>query len=179
MAEPIWLSLRTLLTAHERMVAEYGGQKTGFNLVRLSMALAWPHTVLACAGKPLRAADLAAAQAEGMLRLHPFEQGNERMAFLAAMLFLSLNHRPLLAPKLEKLAVFRAFSGGFLSREGLADWLRLQDVAAHAPANSAVLRLQRNKSGEITRVAALKKRSASSAAQAALLNKEKSFEVVP
>ena len=178
MAEPVWLSLRTMLVAHERLVAEHGGQKIGFNLVRLSMALAWPQSVLALAGRPLRAADLAAAQAEGMLRLRPFEQGNERMTFLVAMLFLALNHRPLVAPKLEKLAVFRAFCGGFLSREGLADWLRLQDVAAYAPANSAVVRLQRNKAGEITRVSALKKRAPAQTKQAAALTVEAPVDAV-
>ena len=70
------------------------------------------------------------------------------------------------------------FCGGFLSREGLADWLRLQDVAAYAPPNSAVVRLQRNKAGDITRVSALKKRAPAQTKQAAALTAEASLDAV-
>jgi len=54
-------------------------------------ALARPQQILAC-GKP-SVFELAAASASGLVRNHPFVDGNKRIGFTTVIVFLELNGR--------------------------------------------------------------------------------------
>ena len=69
-------------------------------------------------------ATLAAAYAYGIARAHPFNDGNKRAAFLAAMIFLGLSGRDLDATEVEVVQVVTALAAGSLTEEALATWLR-------------------------------------------------------
>jgi death on curing protein len=81
-----WLTIDVILAIHDEQLAEHGGRPGIRDLGLLESALARPVNRAAYAGA--NAFDLAAAYAFGIIRDHPFVDGNKRVAFLAAALFL-------------------------------------------------------------------------------------------
>ena len=69
-------------------------------------------------------ATLAAAYAFGLAKAHPFNDGNKRAAFLAAMIFLGLNGKDLDATEAEVVQVVTALAAGSLTEAALATWMR-------------------------------------------------------
>lgn len=71
---------------------------------------------------------LAAAYAFGLVKDHPYRDGNKRIGFLAMVTFLGMNGRELEATDAEVVAEFMALADGGVSEEALADWIRLHSV---------------------------------------------------
>jgi death-on-curing protein len=69
-------------------------------------------------------ATLAAAYAFGLAKAHPFNDGNKRTAFLAAMTFLGLNGKDLDATEAEVVQVMTALAAGSLTETAMATWMR-------------------------------------------------------
>lgn len=67
---------------------------------------------------------LAAAYAFGLVRNHPYRDGNKRIGFLAMATFLGLNGYELDATDAEVVAEIVAVADGGVSENGLADWIR-------------------------------------------------------
>jgi len=67
---------------------------------------------------------LAAACAFGLATAHPFNDGNKRAAFLAAMVFLGVNGKDLDTTEAEVVQVMTALAAGSLSEAALATWMR-------------------------------------------------------
>jgi death-on-curing protein len=84
-----WLKEEVLIAVHDEQLAEHGGTEGVRDSGLLFFALARPKN-LAEYEKP-SAFDLAAAYAAGIVRNHPFVDGNKRTGFLAAYMFLALN----------------------------------------------------------------------------------------
>ncbi len=68
-------------------------------------------------------ASLAAAYAFGLTKSHAFTDGNKRIAFLAAVIFLGLNGHGLAASDVEVVQVMIALADGSLSERQLAQWI--------------------------------------------------------
>jgi len=127
--QTVWILDRVAEAAFARYLAEHGTRTHAHDPVRLAAALAWPRTVAAFSDGPVRLSQLAAAHAAAVVRLRPFEEGNEAMACLFAMLFLRLNGVELHAPVMEKYTVFAALADGRLDAFGLAQWMRMRHLA--------------------------------------------------
>ena len=69
-------------------------------------------------------ARLAAAYAFGICSNHPFRDGNKRVAFLAAAIFLGLNGLDLIAPEEEVVENMLTLASNELDEETLATWIR-------------------------------------------------------
>ena len=69
-------------------------------------------------------ATLAAAYAFGLTKAHAFNDGNKRIAFLTAVIFLGLNGKDLDATESEVVQVMTALAAGSLSEPDLAAWIR-------------------------------------------------------
>ena len=67
---------------------------------------------------------LAAAYAFGLVKGHPYRDGNKRIGFLAMVTFLGINGHELEAPEAEVVAEFLALADGRVSENELADWIR-------------------------------------------------------
>lgn len=67
---------------------------------------------------------LAAAYAFGLVKNHPYRDGNKRIGFLAMVTFLGMNGYDLTATDAEVVAEILALADGNVSEEGLADWIR-------------------------------------------------------
>ena len=67
---------------------------------------------------------LAAAYAFGLLRNHPYRDGNKRIGFLAMATFLGLNGHDLTASDADVIVEILALADGSISEEALAGWIR-------------------------------------------------------
>jgi len=73
-------------------------------------------------------ARLAAAYGFGIVRDHPFNDGNKRAGFLAVGLFLSLNGYAFIADPAEAVEAIFALASGGLGENELAAWVRTHIV---------------------------------------------------
>jgi death-on-curing protein len=122
MNEPIWLQENVVLAIHQRQLAEHGGMAGVRDLGLLASALARPRHLLAY-GQPDLAA-LAASYAYGIVKNHPFVDGNKRTGYVVCRTFLMLNGRDIDASAIEKFQSFVGLADGSLSEEQFADWIR-------------------------------------------------------
>ena len=67
---------------------------------------------------------LAAAYAFGIVRNHPYHDGNKRIGFLAMVTFLGVNGYDFSATETEVVAEIMALADGSLSEDALAQWVR-------------------------------------------------------
>lgn len=92
------------------------------NIGRLKAALARPQN-LAAYGKP-DAAALAAAYSYGLVRNHPFADGNKRTAWVIARLFLAdYGYRVRFDPA-EAVRVMEAIAAATITESEVAEWFR-------------------------------------------------------
>lgn len=119
---------QSVLGLQGRSIALYGGAIGLRDEGLLESALARPEN-LAAYGAPDMFA-LAAAYAFGIVRNHPFVDGNKRAAFLTAALFLDLNGVSLVAPEEEATAMTLALASGGAGEDDYAAWLREGSRAA-------------------------------------------------
>ena len=90
MKEPVWIDERDALTLHDRLLALHGGAVGLRDDGLLKSALARPQQHFAYAESP-DIVDMAAAYTSGIVRNHPFVDGNKRTGFVVGVLFLELN----------------------------------------------------------------------------------------
>ena len=122
MKEPQWLLRETVLAMQERLLAEFGGLSVVRDARLLDSAMARPQQ-LSAYGQP-SLFDLAAAYAYGLVRNHPFVDGNKRIAFIAAVVFLELNGRRFTASEAEAAVKTLALAARELNEADYAAWLR-------------------------------------------------------
>jgi len=91
MTEPKWIDTRDALALHERLLSIHGGAEGLRDLALLESALARPRQLLAYAAEPPTIVDLSSAYTFGIVRNHPFVDGNKRTGFVVGILFLELN----------------------------------------------------------------------------------------
>jgi death-on-curing protein len=77
--EPVWVDEREALALHDRLLALHGGASGVRDDALLKSALARPHQHYAYADKP-DIIDMATAYTAGIVRNHPFVDGNKRTA---------------------------------------------------------------------------------------------------
>jgi death-on-curing protein len=128
MKEPQRVLRETVLALQERLLAEFGGLGGTRDNGLLDSALTRPQLIFAY-GQP-SLCDLAAAYAFGLVRNHPFLDGNKRIGFAVAVLFLELNGRRFTAPEAEATLKTLALAARELDEAGYAAWLRKQSRAA-------------------------------------------------
>ncbi len=117
-----WVALDVLQAIHDRQIAEHGGPDGVRDSGAIESALARPRN-LAAYGKP-DAADLAAAYAYGLARNHGFVDGNKRVAWVAARLFLADNGYRLRFDPADAVRAVEALAADTLDEGKLAAWFR-------------------------------------------------------
>ncbi|MGO9125912.1 MAG: type II toxin-antitoxin system death-on-curing family toxin [Terriglobales bacterium] len=129
MRRPRWIDRLALLLLHEETLAEHGGLTGLRDESALDAALARPRHVHAYEpGADL--ARLAAAYCFGLVRDHPFNDGNKRAGFLAVGLFLSLNGYELQADQADAAETILLVAAGQLSEESLTNWIAKHIIRA-------------------------------------------------
>jgi death-on-curing protein len=123
MSEPVWLNRRALELLHDESIAEHGGAAGLSDEGLLESALARPRN-LHIYERVTDPARLAASYAFGLAKNHAFVDGNKRIAFIAAVLFLRLNGFRLTAEQAEATLVMLSVASGAMSEKKLTSWIR-------------------------------------------------------
>ena len=118
---PEWILRDTVLALHEELLAEFGGSSGIRDEGLLASALARPENLLAY-GKP-SLFDLAASYAFGLVKNHAFIDGNKRIGFVTAALFLELNRYRLQASEADATIRTLALAAGAMTEADYAVWL--------------------------------------------------------
>lgn len=124
MTEPVWVRNDVVLAIHRRQIAEHGGAGGIRDEGLLASALARPGNLLAYSKQTPDLAALASSYACGIVRSHPFVDGNKRAAYVACRTFLLLNGLDVSATNEEKYLTFLSLAEGTLSESELGHWIR-------------------------------------------------------
>lgn len=121
--EPIWLALPLVHTLHAETLSQFGGSAGVRDEGLLESALGKPQNVFAYAEAP-SLFRLAAAYCSGIVRNHPFVDGNKRTGLLAARAFLFLNGYTL-SPEseAETVRMIEDVATGDVDEDALAAWM--------------------------------------------------------
>ncbi len=123
MTEPTWIDAQDALALHERLLSIHGGAEGLRDLALLESALARPRQLLAYA-ETSTLVELAAAYTFGLVRDHPFIDGNKRTGFIVGVLFLELNGREFTATEEEAAQAVLTLAGGETDEADYAAFLR-------------------------------------------------------
>ena len=123
MREPVWIDERDALALHDRLLALDGGAAGVRNLGLLQSALARPQQLHAYGDDP-DTVDMAAAYIVGIVRNHPFVDGNKRTAFVVGVLFLEINVHRFTASEEDATQAVLGLADGTIDETSFIRWLR-------------------------------------------------------
>lgn len=121
MTDPVWVLRETVLSLHEQLLAQFGGSPGIRDEGLLASAVARPQNLFAYE-KPT-AFDLASSYGFGLIKNHAFVDGNKRMAFAVAVLFLELNGYRFEAAEADATVQTLALAASAISESDYARWL--------------------------------------------------------
>jgi death-on-curing protein len=121
--EPQWIETHDVLAIHERLLALYGGSPGLRDQALLESALARPRQHHAYADSPDIIA-MAALYTAGIVRNHPFIDGNKRAGFVTGILFLELNGYKFKASEEDATQAVMGLAAGTLDEVAYVSWLR-------------------------------------------------------
>jgi death on curing protein len=119
---PQWILKETVLALQERLLSEFGGLSGLRDAGLLDSALARPSQLFAY-GKP-DLFELAAAYAFGLIRNHPFLDGNKRIGFTTAIVFLETNGYSFSASEADATIKTLALAAREIDETAYSDWLK-------------------------------------------------------
>jgi death on curing protein len=122
-----WLLDEVVLAIHDEQIAEHGGSAGIRDAALLSSALARPKQQAHYADDP-SVFDLAAAYAYGIIRNHPFIDGNKRTGFLAAYVFLNSNGWQLNSSEINTVHAVLSLAAGEMDESGFSNWLKSNSI---------------------------------------------------
>jgi death on curing protein len=119
---PEWVADETVRALHDQLLAAFGGSAGVRDEGLLASALARPRSKVDCASPDVF--DLAAAYAFGVIKNHPFVDGNKRTGFACAIVFLESNGQIFAANEADALVETFALAAGERTEVAYAEWLR-------------------------------------------------------
>jgi death-on-curing protein len=121
--EPIWVEEREVFAIHDRLLAAHGGAPGLRDQGLLQSALARPRQHHAYAASS-DVVEMAALYTAGIVRNHPFVDGNKRAGFVAGVLFLELNGFSFIASEEDASQAVLGLAAGTLDEAAYTAWLR-------------------------------------------------------
>lgn len=122
----IWLSPPLVLAIHDEQLRQHGGATGIRDAGLLESALARPLNAAGYADPDI--AELAALYAIGIVRNHPFIDGNKRTGYVALELFLRLNGSTFPATDADCVITILRLAGGDITDEDFITWVRAHAV---------------------------------------------------
>ncbi len=122
MRVPYWFAREECLALHDLMMSCYGGLAGVRDENMLESALAKPQQLFHY-GKPTMA-DLAAAYTVGIVKNHPFLDGNKRTGFMMGAGFLERNGFTFHATESDAALRTLALAAGEMTETAYAAWLK-------------------------------------------------------
>jgi death-on-curing protein len=121
--EPLWIEERDVLAIHDRSLALHGGASGLRDLGLLQSALARPRQHHAY-DETSDIVSLSALYTAGVVRNHPFIDGNKRTGFVIGILFLELNGFDFKASEEDATQAVMGLASGSLDEAAYTSWLR-------------------------------------------------------
>lgn len=136
MNEPDWVSREECLAMHQKLLDRFGGLEgiRDEGLLESALNNNKPRHQSAY-GNPT-VFELAASYAFGIVKNHPFLDGNKRAGFVAAALFLETNGFRFQAPEEEAVLETLALAAGESTESAYAAWLEKNSVEAAMESSS-------------------------------------------
>ena len=128
MKKPYWLTRDECLALHDVMLSQYGGIAGVRDENLLASALARPQQLFAY-GKP-GMSELAVAYTAGIVKNHPFLDGNKRTGFMLGAGFLERNGHAFHATEAEAVLRTLALAAGEMSEADYAAWMKANSKRA-------------------------------------------------
>lgn len=128
MKQPVWVLREVVFAAHDLSLAQFGGGTGLRDMAMLDSALGKPINLIAY-GKP-SLFDLAASYAFGIIKNHPFVDGNKRTGFVVAVVFLEINGIGFHASEVSAALQTMALAAGEISESAYSEWLASNAVFA-------------------------------------------------
>lgn len=122
--EPQWLSRLVVDAVHHDQLREHGGLPGIRDENVLESALARPQQKWHYDNENADIPSLAAAYAFGIVKNHPYRDGNKRIGFLAMVTFMGINSYDLDVTDAEVVDEIRALASGDVQEAELAEWIR-------------------------------------------------------
>jgi len=124
MKEPNWLGLKLILALQNESIAKYGGSPGLRDQGLLESALARPKNLFLYENPDIFG--IAASYGYGLVKNHPFIDGNKRIAFLACAVFLIDNGWEPTANEVDVVNIINALASGEMTENQFAQWLKNQ-----------------------------------------------------
>jgi death-on-curing protein len=121
--QPLWIEERDVRAIHDRVMALHGGATGVRDRGLLASALARPRQHHAYT-KSAHIVDMGALYTTGIVRNHPFVDGNKRTGFVTGILFLELNGFDFEGGEADAAQAVMALAAGTLDEGSYAAWLR-------------------------------------------------------
>ena len=118
-----WLTKEEVIAMHSLQITYFGGASGIRDEGPLESALARAQNIATYAETAPSIARLASAYGAGIVKNHPFVDGNKRTGLVAAFVFLERNGSRVTALQEEAYVAFYDLSAGKLSADGLTQWL--------------------------------------------------------
>jgi len=122
-----WIRKDTVLAIHDEQLAEHGGESGVRSESLLDSALDRPKNK-ANYMRP-STATLAAAYAFGLVKNHPFLDGNKRTAAVVSELYLNLHNAQLTATDAQVVEAIEGVAAGRISEEELISFFEAHTLA--------------------------------------------------
>jgi death-on-curing protein len=123
MKKLVWIGLAETLVLHDMQLVAYGGTAGVRDMGLLESALARPRNLLIYQEPRPSLPRLAAAYAFGIIKNHPFVDGNKRAGLVVAFVFLELNGLEMNANEEDAYQMFINLASGKLGEEEFAAWI--------------------------------------------------------
>ena len=124
-----WVPEAAVRAMHAELIAEHGGRAGIRDQGLLSSALARPRNRRVY-GASTTLFELAAGYGVGILRNHPFIDGNKRLALMVMYVFLEINAYCLAASEVDAADKMLRLAAGELKEGDLARWLKANSHAS-------------------------------------------------
>jgi death-on-curing protein len=125
----VWIDEADILTLHDRLLVFHGGAAGLRDPDLLQSAIARPRHLKAY-GSGADVIDMATALTAGLIKNHPFVDGNKRTGFVAGILFIELNGYLFSATEDAAAEAVLALAAGTLDEARYTAFLRANTTAA-------------------------------------------------
>src|SRR6202035_1205263 len=129
--KPVWVDVRDALALHDHLLALHGGAAGLRDHALLESALARPRQHFAY-GNPSDILAMATAYNGGIVRNHPFVDGNKRTGFVVGILFLELNGYRFTASEEAAAQAILELAAGTMDEKAFCEFVRANSKRTRA-----------------------------------------------
>ncbi|MEQ8906224.1 type II toxin-antitoxin system death-on-curing family toxin [Ekhidna sp.] len=117
-----WLTKKLIFSIHNEQISEHGGLAGIRDEGLLDSALARPMNLHAYESASI--IECAAAYAFGIIRNHPFQDGNKRTGFISAITFLLINQVGIEIDEKDVVIFITELAAGNIQENEVVNWLQ-------------------------------------------------------